>query len=286
MLNFIEFVNESLVYSEGIKQKDVPKTQKFLKENLLQLLRITENDISFIGSAGKKKNLDEYSHNINVAIDLNKLLKENNLDIEDLETFIPLQFKRINVKPVKENNKFIFKYPINGNFKRKDSVEVHLELVENLEWISFSRYSPNLRKNESKYTSKYREALFNAIVKTVNKKIVSYFDMNEKVKEYETYYYSTSEGLGIAIKSFEGKNGVLKKSILLENSKRIITSDPKEFTKILFGEKYEPKDIMTFEQCINIIKSKDYIFSKKSKAIIEKLKSELVGFRLEIPENI
>jgi hypothetical protein len=284
--SYIEFLNESLSISNGIKQKDVPKTQKILIENILNLLRLTENDVAFIGSAGKKKLAEDLSNNINVAVDLNNVLKENNLELEDLEKFIQLQFKRINIKVVKENNKFIFKFPINGNFKKQNNVDIHLELVENLEWIKFSRYSPNLRKNESEYTSKYREAVFHALVESLDRKIISYFDTNEKVKEYQKYYYSHSEGVGVVSKTFEGKNGVLKKSIILESSKRIVTSNPQEFVEMVFGKNIKIEDVSTFEKCLNIINSKNFEFKKKIETIKENIKSKLIEFNLEIPENL
>ena len=90
----------------------------------------------------------------------------------------------------------------------------------------------------------------------------------------------------IVNKSFEGKNGVLKSARLIENSKRIFTDDPNEFAKIVFGEKFTSANLMTFEQCLDVINSQDFKFSKRRKEVISKIKQELINLQLEIPENL
>jgi len=284
--SYYSFVNESLTYSKGIKQSDVLKTQENILETVTSLFRIPEDKFAFIGSAGKKKDLDDYSSNINLAVDINSLKEENNLDVEEINDFIKNQFKRINLQCEINEDVILIKWHINGDDKLNEYVEVLLQLTDSLEWIKFSRYSPNLNENESEYVGKYREAVFKAISKTIKKDIVSYFDTNENVKEFEVYYYDSNLGLGVATKTFEGKNGILKKSLLLEKSKRILTKDPKEVVNVLFGESFAPDDVNTFEKCLEAIKSKDFQYPKKRDSIMKKIKKEIVEFRLEIPESL
>ena len=169
---------------------------------------------------------------------------------------------------------------------KKESIDLILQLTENIEWVKFSRYSPSQMLKESNYSGKYREAVFAGLARVLEKRIVSYLDTNESVKEYETFRFDSDTGLCIYRKSFEGKNGKLKSPILLESSKRIFIDEPDDFVKTVFGDKYSAKDVKTFESCMEIINSKDFKFKKRKKEVVAKIKQELVGRQLTIPENL
>jgi len=278
LLNIDDFLNEALRYSKGLTQDKVSIVKKDIEEYLIDLLRIDKDSYTFIGSSGKLKK-SEISYNVNLAISEQKLMDKNNLEENEIFDFIKSQLKRLNIKSDDSDGKIVF----NWNLK-KDFIEVRLQIVENLEWIKFSRHSPNLMLKESKYPGKYREAVFSAISKVAKKKIVSYFDTNENVKEYSTYRFYVDDGLCIVNKSFEGKNGKLKKAKLLESSKRVLTDDPKEFVKIIFGDKYKPEDVSTFEQCLKIIESKEFNFYKRRDEIKNRIKQELINLNLSVPE--
>lgn len=280
ILDYYDFINESLRYSKGINQKTVIKIQKEIKESLLSLFRISENDMSFIGSAGKRDKND-LSKNINLAIDVNKLLKTNNINLSELNSFVKNEFKRLGISTQEDGNKLIASWK-----NKKESIDLVIQFTENLDWVKFSRYSPSIMLKESKYPGKYREAVFAGLSRVLEKKIVSYFDTNESVREYETYRFNPDDGLCIYRKSFEGKNGKLKQPILLESSKRIFCDEPNEFVKMLFGDKYNIDDVKTFESCIEIINSKDFKFSKRKNEVLKKIKQEIVGLQLTVPENL
>ncbi len=281
LLELPEFLNESLRYSKGVDQRTVLKIQKEIQESLMPMLRISESSYAFIGSAGKKKKSSDLSYNINVALDVKTLMKENNLELEECNNFIKEELKRLKYSCTEDNGKIIVNWS-----SKKESAEVRFQLVENLDWIKFSRYSPDLKKNESAYIGKYREAVFSGIARVGKKEVVSYLDSNESVKEYEEFTFVVDEGLCVVTKSFEGKNGILKTPRLLENSKRLLTDDPEEFAKILFGDKFKSEDISTFEKCLKAIESKEFKFAKRRPEIYKKVKQEMVNLRLTIPEGL
>jgi len=88
------------------------------------------------------------------------------------------------------------------------------------------------------------------------------------------------------IKSFDGQQGKLQKAVINEESKKLVTNDPSEFTKIIFGENVEPEDIMTFENMINRLKSEDFPYKKKVNQIIERFKMHCSRRNLVLPQNI
>lgn len=278
-------LDETKKYSNGIKESQVNKTQDHIKDTLLSLFRIKNESLAFIGSAGKKKDRKAFNQNLNVVINVTELKERNKLDSDGVFNFIKEQLKREGLDCYEKNNKIIIEYPINGN-KKNENIDLICQLSENIEWVKFSRYSPNQRVNESKYTGKYRESVFNAICKVVKKDVKSYFNTNEMVKEFEVYHFDVDEGLCIMTKSFEAKNGVLKRAIILEDSKQIYSDTPDEVVKILFGESFTTEDVKTFEKCLETIKSRKFAYPKKRKEIMTKLKHEIVNFNLVMPEGL
>lgn len=280
-----DFINESSKHSFGIKQKQVEKTISHIKEHLISLLRLDEESIAFVGSAGKRDQ-KEISYNINLGLHKKTLLEKNNVDKTEIFEFIEKQINRLGYDcKINEDKKEVsVDWPIEGDVD-KGTIELKLKLSDNLKWYNFARYSP-IEGEESKYYSKYRHALFEAIAETIKTDIVEYFDVKDSVKEFEQYILDIDEGLHLVSKSFLGKHGVLKKAEIIDETKRMVTDDPVEFTKILFGKDVKPEDVMTLEKCMKIIKNDDYIHKKKRKRIFEKFKRKLVGMRLVIPEGL
>lgn len=288
ILPYNEFLNEDLNYTVGIKQRNVPKTIQNIKENILSLLRLDETNISFIGSAGFKPDRDSISHNINLAIDVNKLLKSNNnLQKEYTLAFIQDQIKRIgyNTKLLKETKEIITNWPVNGN-KRNGFVELRIKLTENMSWVKWVRENLPYNEKSNKYPSKYRELLFESISNHIKYDVLEYFDNKENVKYFNKYIFESDEGLNIQTYSFSGRNGVLKHPTELWDSKKRVTSNPKEFSKILFGENVNTDELKTFEKVYEYLMSSEFPYRKKRKRILETYKKLLSSKNLELPVEL
>jgi len=278
-------ITESIQNTNGIKNYLVPKTQKHINKNLSQLLRLNKNSIAFIGGAGKGIS-EDIINDINVCIDKKELLEQNNLTEDEVYDFIQTQLKRLGIKSEikKDEDRIIAAWPIQGIIKQ-GIVETSIQLTEHINWVKFSRYSPNLNENESKFKGKYREALIKSIVESMKQEITAYFDDKDTVKEFKEYFYDVHKGLFSITKTFEGKHGILSKAQPIENSKKIVTNDPNEFVKIVFNEKAKPENYLTFEQCWNEFQ-KNKTFNKKRNKIIERFKRILINMKLSLPEGL
>lgn len=277
-------ITESLS-DEGIKHLDVPKTQKHILKTLTQLFRIDKKSVNFIGSAGKGLS-EDLAYNINVCIDKNKLIENNNLEESEMYDFLLSQFKRLGYKSEKkeEEDRLIIAWPTQGTLKQ-GIVEASIQISEHMSWVSFSRFSPNINEGESKFSGKYRECLFKSIAESLKQKVISYFDDKDTVKEFKEYSFDVHKGLFSITKTFEGKNGILNKSQLVKNSKKLITNEPSEFIKIIFGESLNSDNFMTFEKCWEEFQNNKSLKKKKEK-IINKFKRTLINMNLIVPENL
>lgn len=289
MLKYIkrykDFLNESIYVPKGIKQLHVPETQGNVKAKLLEVLRIPEESMAFLGSAGKLSESDALSYNINIGVDKKSILDENNIPKEELFEFIQNQLKRIKIESVvnEDRNEVVFDYPISGD--EDNTIEIKMKLTENLNWLKFSRHSP-IQKKESKYTSKYREAYLASIVECAKMDILGYYNDRYLIKEFEEYHYDAEDGLYTIQKTFEGKNGLLKKAISLKDAKKLVTNKPEEFIEKIFGEGVTQENLATFESIDQLVKSPEFKYPKKRKKIYEKLKHKLINLRLEVPKDL
>lgn len=288
IISYDEYLNENLNYTIGIKQLSVPKTIQNIKDNLLPILRLDDNNISFIGSAGFNPNRYSTSHNINLAIDVNMLLKNNDsLKDEYALSFLQEQIKRFgyNTKLIKDKKKIITNWPINGN-KQNGYVELILKLTDNMSWIKWVRENLPYNKDSNKYPSKYRECLFESISIHIKHDILEYFDNKHNVKYFNKYVFESEDGLNIQTYTFSGRNGILKHPIELWDTKKIVTSKPKEFCNILFGKNINPQELKTFEKVYEYFISDNFLYKKKRKRIIETFKKLLSSKNLEHPMEI
>lgn len=259
----------------GLNQSDILIVKDDIINNLLPLFLLKEEDIFFSGSSGKLKNLNDISTNVNVIIDKVKFIENNNIE-GDISDFFKSQIKRLkyNITPI-DNDAFNIDWP----FKDKH-IDVIIHISDNFEWIKFARYCPDIRDGESKYIGKYREALLSSIVQSINKKIISYNDNKDNVKEYSTLIFDRDYGVFKIHKSFSGSNGTLTKAIEVKNSKKLITSNPDKFVDILFNN-IDVDDIMTFENLLDAIKSEHFKFPNKFEQIKSRFYKKLTNLNLK-----
>ena len=283
---FTNLVKESLTFTEGIKQRNVPKTIDNIKENLLGLLRLKENDISFVGSAGKKKDPLDISYNINLGVCRKKLIKNNNISEEHALNFVVEQLNRLKYESEidKDKNTINVNWPIHGR-KQMGYVELKIKVTDNLDWFKFARTIGEYNEN-NKYTSKHRELFFEAIAEEMSKKVREYVDNKGNVKTYDAYMFEAEDGLHIHTKTFLGRNGKLQKSNILEGSKRLVSDKPKKVIEKLLGKNVNPEDVMNFEQIWDCFLAEDFPYKKKRNKIIQKYIKKLSSRNLEIPECI
>ena len=269
------------ISTNGIKHFEIPKIQKNIHKNLTQLFRLSKDNVVFIGGAGKGL-LEDLVFDINICINKQQLIKENNIEEDNIFDFVQTQLKRLGHKCEikKSEDRIVVQWPTQSSIKQ-GVVETSIQFTDYINWVSFSRHSPNLNEGKNKYSGKYREALLKAIVESIKQEVSEYYDDKDTVKEYIEYYFDVHKGLYDVTKSFEGKHGLFRKAQIIESKKKLVTNDPNEFIKVIFGEKAIPENYMTFEQCWEAF-NKDKSYNKKRNKIIEKFKKTAISMKLSL----
>lgn len=297
-------INEAHIYNkfntvEGIKQRQYEPTKKHIVKNLTYLFNLDESDFSFVGSAGKLKNDDDISYNINLGINKTSFYNNNKFSQDGFKDYVKDRVKILGydfqVSDYDSDEIYLLwdsfdpeeDGDVSESNKNKSKVTLNCVLTENFDWLNFSRYCPDIRNGESEYPTKYRECLITSIVnEAFDKEILEYFDLNDTVKEYKKFLYLPNKGLYKENWTFSGKNGVLKNSEPLENTKKLITNEPKTFSEMIMGEGVKPNQIKTFESCISKVKSKNFPYKKQRERILESCKNSLISKRLELPKEL
>jgi hypothetical protein len=143
--------------------------------------------------------------------------------------------------------------------------------VDNLSYASWSYHSPAY--NESKYKALYPKEVYYACARVADTKIVETSEVDGKKVPvtWTRLFFDLNKGLLVGTQTIKGKKkSVVKGAKTLD--KKVKTSDPKEIVHILFGEKFKPDDVKTWEQVWNVIHSKDFVHKDKLKEILEIVK--------------
>lgn len=266
MIHLLEF--ESFAINEGgkaltsvrpVTKEEAEKTLDDLKNNLIPKLGLDwDKNVIQLGTAGHK----EKSNDIDLGIygrDLESLSKE----IKDYSDEI-VYMKGLEV--------LSFAWPIVG--ADGDHVQVDMIPVVDKKWTDFIYGNPE----GSQYKSAHRNWMFAAILSPIHD------DKKDDGKEYTAYVFKLNNGLFKTKKSFVGKTKVLKKAGKV--SEELITMDPTKFVHFLFGDKYGPNDVKTFEDVWHIMNQSDF----KWKANLEEIKKEYAMFlkraSLPLPKEI
>lgn len=291
-MKFISLINYKKLYEGGNAIQDAERISytegqqllDYIKEEILPALNITENDISTIGSFGKKEETETYG-DLDIVVLKESILKNNNLETEeDVLLFInsilsDLGFENKIYRGMVQVSAGI---PIPGSNK---IAQVDFMLSESLEWSKFIYHSPNFKENESKYKGVYRNALLFAIITELNKEVVKYFD-DETPEEIEQDIVRMPHGIYRSRKTWRGKRGKVKTPKTLKEFYKFITIDPQEVVNIVVGPDYTINDISSFEKLWNIVTSDDYIHKDKFNEILEKFLLNLQSMKLDIPEEV
>jgi len=281
VLGYDDYLNEQLTVIKDVSQTQVQVTTRNVIKRLSPILNLDVASFVTLGSAGKLKE-DAVSYNINIGVNHSELLKSNSIRTEALPGFLYEELKKIkHAFTVSEDNDVSIEWPINGR-KKNGYVDVVLHITENLDWMKFSRYSPNLTESESEYSGKYREAAFKAIAKLIHSKVTAYEDDNFNVKEYEKYIFDEKIGMIRSTFSFAAKHGRLKKAVRVQELDKLVTQDSSSAVELMFGEGVVPEDVLVFENILEFIKSPSFVHHKKRDRILKQLKTECVELRLPI----
>ena len=265
-----------------IKESEVERTIQHMKEVLFPIIGGGELDKDYllIGSIGKKKSPSDTSGDIDLGISqdflsqkfgissdqsLQFLYDKLSADLPDILGYTP------DMKLMKGINVISIAWPIE---EETDNGTVQLDLIpiSNMDWARFIFYSPDYRKNESKYKSAHRNWLFQAILSAL--KDVTKRDENGDIVEFDTYALRLSDGIYKNKKTFQGVTKRLKRPDTVKGQSVFVTRDPQELLDLMFGRGIKPEDVKTFEDAWKIVTSPGFEYADR----IEEIKQDLIRY--------
>jgi len=150
--------------------------------------------------------------------------------------------------------------------------------VGNLQWMKdINSGAPE----SSKYKASYRNMLLASIASVVQWSIEGDSD-----NEYFRYVMNFRDGLKrqkIKVISPSGRRKKPKKEKL---SDQVVTSNPDDLAKILFGKGVKWSDMNSFEELYNLLTSKKFRFEKFLPEIIKEFRTSLEKQGMEVPKQV
>jgi hypothetical protein len=252
-----------------ISQEEVRKTVPDLIKRIAAVLKLNQNQVKLIGSAGKKPNDDDLSGDLDIAVECDiNLLDERSVDLCDGQEF--RMMKGINV--------FSFATPVDSKI-----VQVDLMPVKNIKFAEWS-YQANEKDILQGLKGAQRNELFFAIAKFMPQEVLSKDDAGEPT-EIKRYFYDLGKGLMTGVRSRIGKNGKNSKNFTTMD-KKLIASDPSKIVSLMFGKDATVKSTSTFEGTLKEMKSSNFLFKDKLDEILELAKVGIEKKNLKVPNSI
>lgn len=268
--------------SRPIKELEVEKTIQHMREVLFPLIGDGEFDKDYllIGSIGKKKSPSDTSGDIDLGIAQEFLAQKFGISADQSLQFLydklsselpALLGYEPDMKLMKGINVLSIAWPIEGDTEN-GTVQLDLIPISNMDWAKFIFYSPDYRKNESKYKSAHRNWLFQAILSAL--KNVTKRDENGDIVDFDTYALRLNDGIYKNKKTFQGATKRLKRPDTVKGQSVFVTRDPQELLDLMFGGGVKPDNVKTFEEVWNIVTSPNFKYSDR----VEEIRQDLIRY--------
>jgi hypothetical protein len=268
--------------SRPIKELEVEKTIQHMREVLFPLIGDGEFDKDYllIGSIGKKKSPSDTSGDIDLGIAQEFLAQKFGISADQSLQFLYDKLSselpailgyEPDMKLMKGINVLSIAWPIEGDTEN-GTVQLDLIPISNMDWAKFIFYSPDYRKNESKYKSAHRNWLFQAILSAL--KNVTKRDENGDIVDFDTYALRLNDGIYKNKKTFQGATKRLKRPDTVKGQSVFVTRDPQELLDLMFGGGVKPDNVKTFEDVWNIVTSPNFKYSDR----VEEIRQDLIRY--------
>lgn len=268
--------------SRPIKESEVEKTIQHMREVLFPLIGDGEFDKDYllIGSIGKKKSPSDTSGDIDLGIAQEFLAQKFGISADQSLQFLYDKLSselpailgyEPDMKLMKGVNVLSIAWPIEGDTEN-GTVQLDLIPISNMDWAKFIFYSPDYRKNESKYKSAHRNWLFQAILSAL--KNVTKRDENGDIIDFDTYALRLNDGIYKNKKTFQGVTKRLKRPDTVKGQSVFVTRDPQELLDLMFGGGVKADNVKTFEDVWNIVTSPNFKYSDR----VEEIRQDLIRY--------
>lgn len=278
MLRFKEFIKEgggAVGDVDRINQENVEATLKAISTKIIKPLKITNKDIGVLGSTGKRKPGGS-SGDIDIAIDANKVLRANAIQVADeLFDFIAGKAKKVSNTVVSNKGTGVIslQFPIsNTDGKQKNKkVQLDLMIVDNLDLAKFNFWSPH--EEQSKWKGIYRNIILSSMASVMDFEVLEKgYDENdvEVPTLFRRNFIDLKRGLMRGLQTRIGKSGKLfakgRKQTL---ETKVLENQPEGIIKAILGPAFTVKDAESFESLFKILDHPKYLYRSKKKEIIK-----------------
>lgn len=267
MKTLLEYINESIQIIEGghaVECNPIPAyiTPLVYKEIEDKILKYNKDiKLAPLGSIGKKFD-DDFNGDIDIAINIT--------DKDKLIEMINNVFPNCEINPNTMRNIVSIGYPYNKEGKSGIG-QVDFMMTNNMKWTKWRFDSPNLKTGESKYKAKPKIFLLQHMVSSIPVKDAKteYFEDGVTVKRKWKYTFN-EEGVFKQLVDFTGKKGPLKNGKKLKEFESLITNDPDNVMRFIFGDNYDPKDFVSAERLWKALHSDKWPWGKEACEFTEK----------------
>ena len=242
-------------------------------------LGLSESDYRIVGSF---TNLDKNSsfNDIDIIVKAKKFLDVDLSDFSEVsETLHQIQDKLKDSRAKTRMFSSIGLITTRVRIETGKFLQLDIFPVNNLDWGEFVYYSPD--PNITEYKGLYRNALFEAIAKSIHFDIKKFPPDHEDtgqgdIESYMRYRFIRNLGLWEVKDVNYGKRTPRYKKDM--GTYRKITDSPKVFIKKILGD-YQISDVDNFDKVWNIITSDSYKYSSNLPDIVE-------NFRIVIEDRL
>jgi len=254
----------------GIYQENSIATVNDIFKNYGPLLKITKEDMAILGSTGKKAP-NAISGDIDIAVSAPALLKNNSLNsFNEIMDYIVEAAKKLGhaYRDLRNLGIISVGYPIVNVDGRQPNMIVQLDfmVVESVKFASWSYFSPSHLQSQLK--GLYRNELNHAVAKYAGFNVTMVHD-DLKPIEWDRMWFDLKSGLHKGSQTLlSPKTGKVVKSPTVK-SKEHVSDDADTIVKVLYGDKYEANDILTFEQGFKAVMSPSFPHKKHRKEILD-----------------
>lgn len=290
-----EFKENEKIFEGGRAFKDLSnftaKNSNEIKDEVIELLEeqlgLNSNQWAIVGSFNGKKGITKIN-DIDVIVKMDAFSSINLTHPKDIDKV--LQNIQNRLKKLKIRSRvFSIIGVISARLRIRKSryIQVDIIPVTNLNWGTFIYHAP--RPTESNYKGLYRNALIEAVAKSVHFNKVKYdtdqrYFTKDDIQSYTRYRMVKNAGLWTVIEQNEGTRKPKYKKI--QNTYTKITDNPKRIINILLGID-DLDSIKTFESVWKIVSSKNFKHNKVLKDIIKNFKIIIEDrLRMKMPKEV
>jgi len=259
----------------ALAQRHAKTTVIAVESNIIQGLSLRWSNIRCLGSAGRRKNPDDTSGDIDIAILRSAIGKDRNEALDTIESFViknGWQYRRMDGIAIVS-----IAYPISG--QEGKYVQVDLMVVEDLRWVQWAMYSPDYRIEESRYKGGHRNWLIAAICNEIRTNPELLEDKQVGWDAMVFIWHDCAKWIRKTMLGEKGNQLMHPKKL----SEEIYTRNPDVFVNLLFGEKYTPKDLLTYEDVRAALE--DERFTESRRRILNNFVKFVKKADLPVPED-